>query len=203
RPHRPLDLERLLRRLGPGFVLLTRAHPADGGPLTTEPLPRLIEVSGHPSVESLMLAADVLVTDYSSLMFDYALLDRPIVVYADDWEAFEAARGTYFDVRAFPPGEVARTEDELLAVFTGGHFSGARSARLRTAFRARFCAYDDGRAAERVVRRVFLGLREAELPPVVPPADRQPVPAARIPGRTSEPEPKSGQPYACDPVALV
>jgi CRISPR system Cascade subunit CasB len=174
----PPDLERLLRALGPGSVVLTRAHPAYGGePLTDERLPGLIDVSDHPSVESLCLAADVLLTDYSSLMFDYALLDRPIVVYADDWEAYEAARGTYFDVRAFPPGAVARTEDELAGIFATGHWRGAHSARLRAAFRARFCAYDDGRAAERVVRRVFLG--QEELPPLVPPADRHPPPPPR------------------------
>ncbi|MET9506411.1 bifunctional glycosyltransferase family 2 protein/CDP-glycerol:glycerophosphate glycerophosphotransferase [Streptomyces sp. NPDC006622] len=172
--HAALDLERLVDRLGPRFVILARAHywqptalPAGG---------RVIDVSGHPSVESLCLASDALVTDYSSIMFDYADLDRPIVVHAGDWEAYEAARGTYFDVRAFPPGAVARTEDELVDIFATGHWHGSRSAQLRATFRERFCPYGDGRAAERVVRRVVLG--ETELPPVVPLAERRPVPSA-------------------------
>ncbi|MFE9835087.1 CDP-glycerol glycerophosphotransferase family protein [Streptomyces sp. NPDC005551] len=176
-PLHTLDPERVLRRLGPRFVLLTRAHPSHGGPLTPGSGGRLIDVSDHPSVESLCLAADVLVTDYSSLMFDYANLDRPIVVYADDWEAYEAARGTYFDVRSCPPGAVARSEDELVDVFASGLWRGARSARLRAAFRERFCPHDDGRAAERVVRRIVLGER-AGLPAVVPLAERRPVPSA-------------------------
>lgn len=79
---------------------------------------------------------------------------------------------------AAPPGPVSRTEDELIALFTGGAWCGPRSAALRAAFRARFCPYDDGRAAERVVRRVFLGERHALLPPVVPLAERRPAPAA-------------------------
>ncbi|MFF9058600.1 CDP-glycerol glycerophosphotransferase family protein [Streptomyces sp. NPDC014882] len=169
-----IDLERLLDRLGPRFVILARAHygqpvdlPADG---------RIIDVGGHPSVESLCLASDVLVTDYSSIMFDYADLDRPIVIHAADWEAYEAARGTYFDVRAFPPGEVARTEDELADIFTTGRWHGSRAARSRAAFRERFCPYGDGHAAERVVRRIVLG--ETDLPPVVPLAERRPVPSA-------------------------
>jgi CDP-glycerol glycerophosphotransferase (TagB/SpsB family) len=174
---RTLDLERLLRQLGPRFVVLTRAHHSYEAPLTQAAGGRVIDVSDHPSIESLCLASDALITDYSSLMFDYAGLDRPIVIHADDWEAYEAARGTYFDLRAFPPGAVARNEDELIDIFATGHWRGSRSTQLRAAFRERFCPYDDGRAAERVVRRVVLG-ESAGLPSFTPLADRHPVPSA-------------------------
>ncbi|MGP3947011.1 CDP-glycerol glycerophosphotransferase family protein [Streptomyces sp. 6N106] len=192
-----LDLERVARALGPGFTLLVRTHyfhvPATGVASPTGRVPdtsghgrvldapghgRVLDVSGHGRVEELCLAADALLTDYSSLMFDYANLDRPIVIHADDWDAYRAARGAYFDITAAPPGPVSRTEDELIALFAGGAWCGARSAALRAAFRARFCPYDDGRAAERVVRRVFLGERHALLPPVVPLAERRPAPTA-------------------------
>ncbi|MDN3297541.1 bifunctional glycosyltransferase family 2 protein/CDP-glycerol:glycerophosphate glycerophosphotransferase [Streptomyces ficellus] len=174
---RLLDLNRLLLALGPRYVVLARPHPTHGtGPEATTN-PRVIDVSAHPAVEELCLASDVLVTDYSSLMFDYAGLDRPIVVHTEDWTAYDAARGTYFDLRAFPPGAVARTEDELIDIFATGHWRGSRSAQLRAAFRARFCPYDDGYAAERVVRHLFLGEDPAALPPVVPVEDRRPAPA--------------------------
>jgi CRISPR system Cascade subunit CasB len=179
-----LDLERILDRLGPRFVILARAHYWQ-----PDALPRggrVLDVTDHPSVESLCLASDALVTDYSSIMFDYANLDRPIVIHAadDDWAAYEAARGTYFDLRAFPPGAVARSEDELIDIFATGHWRGSRSAQLRAAFRERFCPYDDGHAAERVVRHVVLG--ETERPPIVPLAERRPVPSAAS-GRTRAP----------------
>lgn len=148
---RLLDLERIALALGPRVMLLAR---------TATPLPdhpRVIDVSGHPSAEELCLAADALITDYAPIMFDFASLDRPIVVHTEDWDAYAAARGTYFDLRAFPPGAVARSEDELIDIFTTGHWRGSRSTQLRTAFRARFCPNDDGHAAERVVRHVFLG----------------------------------------------
>ncbi|MDN0197188.1 bifunctional glycosyltransferase family 2 protein/CDP-glycerol:glycerophosphate glycerophosphotransferase [Streptomyces sp. S.PNR 29] len=176
RTQRPgLDLEQVLRRLGPRFAVLARAHFRCGGPLARTS-GRVIDVTDHPGVEQLCLASDALVTDYSSIMFDYANLDRPIVLHADDWEAYEAARGTYFDVRSFPPGAVARSEDELIDIFVTGHWHGARSAQLRRAFRERFCPYDDGHAAERVVRHVVLG--EAHAPPVVPLDERHPAPSA-------------------------
>ncbi|WP_338897973.1 bifunctional glycosyltransferase family 2 protein/CDP-glycerol:glycerophosphate glycerophosphotransferase [Streptomyces sp. TG1A-60] len=179
-----LDLERVLRKLGPRFVILARAHHAYDAPLTDLAHGRLLDVTGHPSVENLCLASDALVTDYSSLMFDYANLDRPIVIHSEDREAYEAARGTYFDLRSFPPGAVARSEDELIDIFATGHWRGSRSAQLRAAFRDRFCPYDDGRAAERVVRRVVLG--DTSAPGIVPPADRRPVPSAAT-GRPSSP----------------
>ncbi|MEW2417792.1 bifunctional glycosyltransferase family 2 protein/CDP-glycerol:glycerophosphate glycerophosphotransferase [Streptomyces sp. NPDC046866] len=195
-----LDFERVLRDLGPRFTLLVRRHltyaEAPDTPGAAAPVlrhPRLIDVSAHPSVEELCLASDALVTDYSSLMFDYAALDRPMVIHADDWEAYEAARGTYFDLRSCPPGAIARTEDELVDIFATGHWRGSRSAQLRAAFRARFCTHDDGLAAERVVRRVFLG-QPSLVPPVVPLHERRPAPAAG-----SATGPAGGSPLAPGP----
>ncbi|MDI3403975.1 bifunctional glycosyltransferase/CDP-glycerol:glycerophosphate glycerophosphotransferase [Streptomyces cavernicola] len=179
-----IDLERLLRSLGPRFMVLTRAHHLSPAAPPGVDSSRLVDVSDHPSVESLCLASDALITDYSSLMFDYANLDRPIVVYVDDWEAYEAARGTYFDLRTFPPGEVAADEDELVRVFTAGDWRGPRSTLRRAAFRTRFCPYDDGDAAERVVRHVFLG-ETTGLPPAAPWERECPTAA---PGPRQEPE---------------
>ncbi|MEU9337349.1 bifunctional glycosyltransferase family 2 protein/CDP-glycerol:glycerophosphate glycerophosphotransferase [Streptomyces sp. NPDC048290] len=172
-----LDLERVLRRLGPRFVVLTRgAHTGLGDRLPE----RLINVGDHPNIRSLCLASDALITDYAPLMFDYAGLDRPMVLHMDDWAAYDAARGTYFDPRDFPPGAVARGEDELIDIFASGHWCGSRSAQVRAAFRDRFCPHDDGRAAERVVRHVVLGQtgETAGWPVVVAPQERHPVPAA-------------------------
>ncbi|OIJ86376.1 glycosyl transferase [Streptomyces sp. MUSC 14] len=186
-----LDLAGVARRLGPRFVILARTpyDPGAGGDAGG----RIIDVRDHPSVPSLCLASDALLTDYASLMFDYACLDRPIVVHTADWAAYEAARGAYFDLRAFPPGAVARSEDELTDIFTSGHWRGSRSAQLRAAFRERFCPYDDGRAAERVVRHVMLGEPPEALPAVVPLAERHPVPSActRTPAATV-PQPSGG-----------
>lgn len=171
---RLLDLERVVRRLGPRFVVLARAHHPHDGPAAASD--RVLDVSGHPDVVSLCLASDVLVTDFSPLMCDYAVLNRPVVLHTEDGEAYEAARGLSFDPRCFPPGAVAGSEDELIDIFASGHWCGARSARLRATFRDRFCPHDDGRAAERVVRRVLLG--ETSLPPVVPLDERLPAPPA-------------------------
>lgn len=178
--HPRLDLARLTERLGPDTVLLVRGHYFySSGPSELAGLRatrRVLDVSAYEPVEELALAADALVTDYSSIMFDYAHLDRPIVVYADDWEIYQATRGVYFDLMERPPGAVARTEDELTEILAGDAWRDTAARTARAAFRERFCAFDDGRAAERVVRRVFLGTPDAALPPVLPLAERTPAP---------------------------
>jgi CDP-glycerol glycerophosphotransferase len=155
-----LDVERLAAALGPDTVLLVREHyfavPADAAAPSPTADGRIVDVSGHPVVEDLYLAADVLLTDYSSAMFDFAVLDRPIVVFAPDWPVYRDIRGTYFDLPAEPPGAVATDYAALVALFSGGGYADERSTAARAAFRARFCSLDDGHAAERVVRRVFL-----------------------------------------------
>ncbi|MGW4564487.1 CDP-glycerol glycerophosphotransferase family protein [Streptomyces sp. NPDC004561] len=175
-----LDLAALADRLGEDTVLLVRAHYFYGGaasPLTgLRRSGRIIDVSSYDPVEELCLAADALVTDYSSIMFDYANLDRPIVVYADDWETYRTTRGVYFDLMTEHPGQVARTQEELTEIFLSGAWRDDSAKKARAAFRRRFCEYDDGRAAERVVRRVFLGEPEDSLPPVIPLEDRTPAP---------------------------
>ncbi|MEU2302752.1 CDP-glycerol glycerophosphotransferase family protein [Streptomyces antibioticus] len=164
-----IDLARLAADLGEGHTLVVRLHPSLAtGPARGAGLSELhrrgvlIDATDAPHVEEVMLASDVLVTDYSALMFDYANLDRPIVVHADDWEAYRASRGAYFDITAEPPGHVSRTYRELAWLLASGSWRDEDSTRLRAAFRERFCAYDDGRAAERVVRRLLLGETGAE-----------------------------------------
>jgi CDP-glycerol glycerophosphotransferase (TagB/SpsB family) len=168
-----VDVAALASELGPDYVLAVRVHyfyerdaqPAGGA--------GILDVTAHPSVEELCLAADVLLTDYSSIMFDYAVLDRPIVVHAPDWEEYRRLRGTYFDLLAEPPGVVTRTTEELVTAFRSGSAWGERANELRAAFRARFCALEDGRASERVVRRVWLEDEEPAAPEREPRARRR------------------------------
>ncbi|WP_326604021.1 bifunctional glycosyltransferase/CDP-glycerol:glycerophosphate glycerophosphotransferase [Streptomyces sp. NBC_01800] len=155
-----IDLERLAEALGPDTVIMVRAHYFyDEAGLPDRP--SILDVCDHPRIEELCLAADALVTDYSSVMFDYAALDRPIVVHAPDWETYRTVRGACFDLLSGEPGDtpgaVSRSTEELARIFLDGSWNSLENEALRAAFRARFCPYDDGRAAERVVRAVLLG----------------------------------------------
>ncbi|MER6161061.1 CDP-glycerol glycerophosphotransferase family protein [Streptomyces sp. NPDC001868] len=157
--------------LGEAHTLVVRLHPSlADGPARGSGLAELhrrgvvVDATDEPHVEELMLASDVLVTDYSALMFDYANLDRPIVIHADDREAFAVSRGMYLDITADPPGHVSRSYRELAWLFDSGQWRDTESARLRVGFRERYCEFDDGRAAERVVRTLMLGERVLTVP---------------------------------------
>ncbi|MEU2061614.1 CDP-glycerol glycerophosphotransferase family protein [Streptomyces sp. NPDC013455] len=159
-----IDLARFAADLGEGHTLVVRLHPSlASGPARGMGLAELarrgivVDATEEPRVADVLLAADALVTDYSSVMVDYAVLDRPVVVHADDWPAFSASRGAYVDLTAEPPGHVSRSYRELVRLFSSGAWRDEESARLRADFRDRFCTYEDGRAAERVVRTLLLG----------------------------------------------
>ncbi|MFI9339676.1 CDP-glycerol glycerophosphotransferase family protein [Streptomyces sp. NPDC052773] len=175
-----LDLAALADRLGEETVLLVRSHYFHAGTATAltglRRAGRVLDVSAYEPVEELCLAADALITDYSSIMFDYANLDRPIVIHADDWETYVATRGVYFDLMAEAPGPVARTQGELVDILTSDAWNDHEAGKARAMFRRRFCEFDDGRAAERVVRRVFLGEPEEALPAIIPVDERTPAP---------------------------
>ncbi|MFI0190286.1 CDP-glycerol glycerophosphotransferase family protein [Streptomyces sp. NPDC017082] len=177
-----IDLARFAAGLGEGRTLVVRLHPSlASGPARGLGLAELarrrvvVDATDEPHLAEVLLAADVLVTDYSSIMFDYANLDRPIVIYADDWPAFTASRGAYLDITAEPPGHVASSYRDLAWLLASGAWRDEESARLRARFRARFCEFEDGRAAERVVRTLLLG-------------ETMPGPAPRVPGQAASPD---------------
>jgi CDP-glycerol glycerophosphotransferase len=152
----PADVSALAASLGSDDVLLVRAHYfSDRDPTSTIDAGTAVDVSGYPTIEELYLAADVLITDYSSAMFDYALLDRPIVIFAPDWEEYRTLRGTYFDLFAEPPGVVTTTQDGLVQALLTGAADSAEATAARARFRSRFCQNADGYAAERCVRAVW------------------------------------------------
>src|SRR5204863_7800595 len=101
-----LDIEVLRKALGEDHVLLVRSHPfvRRDKPLAADPF--VIDVSDYPEMNELMLVADVLVTDYSSAIFEFALLGRPIAFFAPDHAAYQRERGFYFDFATGAPGPI-------------------------------------------------------------------------------------------------
>jgi CDP-glycerol glycerophosphotransferase len=155
----PLDLELMRRSLGDDLFLLVRTHYLDNLKLSNRYAPFAADVSKHHDVTELMLLADVLVTDYSSVMFDFANTGRPMVFFAYDYEDYvRDERGTYVDLPDIAPGPVVGTNEELIEALLAVDKNVAVYADRYDAFRDRFCTYETGHAAEDVVER-FLGRR--------------------------------------------
>ena len=151
-----LDFGGLLDGLGDDWVLILRAHSAVAATVATDGHPRLRNASDRDDVGELLLAADVLVTDYSSVMFDFAATGKPMVFFTYDLEHYrDKVRGFCFDFPAEAPGPLVRTTPELLDALRGVDDVAARYAAAHERFRRRFSHLDDGRAAARVVDAVF------------------------------------------------
>jgi CDP-glycerol glycerophosphotransferase (TagB/SpsB family) len=154
-----INFEELISKVDESYVFVLRAHHTTHlGPMVKELVAsgRVIDGSAFPSIIDCYLAADVLITDYSSVMFDYAVLNRPIVIFADDWEAYCDARGTYFDLLATPPGAVATNQAQLNEIFATERFKSIESNARLEAFRTKFCEFDQGTAARQVIEQVLL-----------------------------------------------
>lgn len=173
-----LDLDAFAENLGEEFVVLARSHyyRKAAGVMQRFTGAQVIDVSNYPDVQPLCLAADILLTDYSSISFDYAVLARPIVTYAHDWDLYVKLRGVYFDLLQEPPGAVAQSEAELVDIFVTRAYESPEARQSLLAFRKKFCEFEDGRASERVIRRVLMGEKikkvtsggEPPLPAVAP-----------------------------------
>ncbi|BAJ28862.1 MULTISPECIES: CDP-glycerol glycerophosphotransferase family protein [Kitasatospora] len=147
-----IDLAAARAALGRDHVLLLRPHVHVGGVLPDDDFVR--DVADHPDVQDLLLVADVLVTDYSSVMFDFAVTGRPMVFFAYDLEHYrDVLRGFTFDFEALAPGPLARTSAGLVAALRD--LDPARYREARRVFRERFCPLDDGGAAARVADRLL------------------------------------------------
>ncbi|WP_367042503.1 bifunctional glycosyltransferase family 2 protein/CDP-glycerol:glycerophosphate glycerophosphotransferase [Streptomyces sp. Je 1-332] len=152
----PFDVERFAEEFGDRYVLLVRSHYLNHVVLPPSVRGRVIDVSAHHDVTPLYELADAMITDYSSVMFDYALLDRPMLFFTYDYEEYvHEGRGTYFDLRERAPGPVVDTEDELFGALKALDEQALDYAGARQRFVADFGEYDRGDAAKSVVDQFF------------------------------------------------
>jgi CDP-ribitol ribitolphosphotransferase len=149
-----LDLRLLHRELGADHVILLRLHPfvRKAQAIPPELAEFAIDTSDHPDIDELMLVSDVLVTDYSSAIYEFSLLGRPMIFFAPDHTDYEGERGFYFDYRTGVPGPVFETTQEVAGYLRAGQFDLERVAR----FRAESFEVADGHASERFVDRIVV-----------------------------------------------
>jgi CDP-glycerol glycerophosphotransferase len=153
-----LDVPLLRESLGADHVLLVRGHHLIDDAIPVDGV-FSIDVSGYPEIYDLYLIADVLVTDYSGVMFDFAVTRKPIVFFAYDLELYrDQLRGFYFDYESIAPGPVLTTSAQVIEALRDIDGVVAASADRYARFVERFCEFDDGHAGDRVVEQVF-GIR--------------------------------------------
>lgn len=152
-----LDLEAMSKALDADQMLLVKAHHLVAEGMAQAHLPaNVLDMSHLDDVSDLCSIAEVLITDYSSIFFDYAATGRPILFYCYDMELYASRiRGFYLDIKKDLPGPVADTTAELAEFLGQLPAVQARYAARYAEFKARFCALNDGAAAQRVVTAIF------------------------------------------------
>lgn len=151
-----LDLHLLSSALGPRTAILVRGHSNTPGLTVERSWPTVHDVSDYPDVTELMEVSDALITDYSSMMFDYVVTGRPVLFLVPDLAEYGGrTRGFYLDLAEVAPGPLlsgtAGVAEALLDLLSVQNLYQERYA----AFRERFAPRDDGSAARRVVDAIW------------------------------------------------
>jgi CDP-glycerol glycerophosphotransferase len=151
-PGKLLDLPGVVAALPPRHVLLVRRHPALGDDVLGLGLVDGVrDVSGYPRVAELLLAADVLITDYSALLADFAVTGRPALLYVPDLAEFEVSPGLNVDFATAAPGPLLRTSPEVIAAVRTLDTVAAEYEHAAKTFAESHATAGAGQAAARLV----------------------------------------------------
>lgn len=149
---KPLDYGMLKENFGRDFALVVKLHPftAKKNKMTEEEKKLygdfVFDASSLP-IETNLCAADILIADYSSLIFEYALLgNKPMLFYAYDLDAYDRDRSFYFEYRSFVPGKIVATNEEIVKAIQSGDFEAEKIPQ----FRQKFMSACDGHCTERI-----------------------------------------------------
>lgn len=148
----PVDFDFLKEKLSDEYIILFRAHYLVADKFDFEAYKGFIyNVSQYDDINELYVLADLLITDYSSVFFDYAILGRPMIFYMYDMEEYrDEMRGFYLDVNSLP-GPILKTEAELADAVCNAYADPAGTKDMIEAFNKEYNLMNDGKASERLV----------------------------------------------------
>ncbi|MFC7395388.1 CDP-glycerol glycerophosphotransferase family protein [Scopulibacillus cellulosilyticus] len=152
------DFEKMKSSLGDDFILLLRMHVVIKNKLNIPEEYRdfIYNVSEHPDIQELYLLSDILITDYSSVMFDFANLKRPILFYTYDFELYrDQLRGFYMNFEKEAPGPLLRNTEEIIEAVLNIDEIKKDYKKRYDKFYKKYCSLEDGNAAIRLVDSIF------------------------------------------------
>ncbi|UOQ94421.1 CDP-glycerol glycerophosphotransferase family protein [Halobacillus shinanisalinarum] len=152
-----LDLKQMREELGEEYVVILRMHYLIAENFDLGPFEGFAyDLSKHEDIRDLYLISDALITDYSSVFFDYANLRRPIIFYVYDLDEYrDSLRGFYLDLETEAPGPLTKTTNEVITSIKEFENSNYHLGEAFEEFYDRFCSWEDGESSKRVVEEVF------------------------------------------------
>ncbi|MCF1685399.1 CDP-glycerol glycerophosphotransferase family protein [Tetragenococcus halophilus] len=153
----PFNLEKIVNCLDKDDILIIRPHYLVGDSIDIKGYEDRVKICIDENINELYLISDLLITDYSSVMFDFAILQRPMLFYPYDMAHYkEKLRGFYLDYNEVP-GPIAEDEEKLYEFIRNfvsqGQFSGYESKKER--FEQLFCSWENGEASQKITRLIL------------------------------------------------
>ncbi len=153
-----MDLQKMKERLGDEYIVLLRMHVVISNKLTIpEELRSFVyNVSSYPEIQELSLITDILITDYSSVMFDFANTGQPILYFTYDFEEYKNnIRGFYMDFEEEAPGPFVYNTEEIIDAVENIEQVKHNYHDKYQAFLDKYCYLEDGQASKRIVDQIF------------------------------------------------
>ncbi len=152
-----LDLEKMKEILQGEYALLVRLHHfSTAGYEVPEDGEFIFDLGDYQYVEDLYNISDILITDYSSVMFDYALLNKPMIFFTYDMEEYcNKLRGLYIDFEKEAPGTLAFTSDDVINAIVNLEEEQKKNRERIESFHSKFLTYENGNSCEKVVQEVL------------------------------------------------
>jgi len=150
-----LDFKEIYDFCGDEYVFLIKMHPfvVDPTPIPKELQDRIYDFTEYPNINELYYITELLITDYSSNYFEYALMEKPVVFYTYDREIYELTRGVHRSVKESAPGKVCDTFEELMQCLSNKDF---QVEKIKQFVEENFSEYD-GKASEKAIDQILLG----------------------------------------------
>ncbi|WP_410984917.1 CDP-glycerol glycerophosphotransferase family protein [Bacillus cereus] len=151
--HIELDMDALYKNLRDEYILLLRLHPAVKKHVKIHKKYHefMYDYSSYPNINDLLLITDILITDYSSIPFEFSLLRRPMIFYPYDLEIYVKERDFWFDYESIVPGSIAYDTEEIIRYIKQGDFDLSKI----DAFARKWNQYSKGNASEQLVKQLF------------------------------------------------
>lgn len=152
------SIDNVRQALSDDYVMLLRVHPLASKGLSLDIIDNefIFNVTNYPTTEDLFRIADVAITDYSSLMFDFSITEKPMLFYAYDLDSYrDRLRGLYFDYEEIIPGPIVKTEEELIVQLKDYNHLRERCSAQIDCFRERFCCFENGGASRAICKQLL------------------------------------------------
>lgn len=154
-PYELIDFKRLYELCGEDYVVLFKMHPwvAEGVPIEEQYKDRFADVGTYPNINDLFYITELLITDYSSNIFEYSLMRKPMLFFAFDEIQYSFSRGFHRDYEKSAPGKVCHTFEEVLQAIQKSDFEYSKVEE----YVEKHFDYIDSGASDRVIDWVILG----------------------------------------------